>query len=63
MLEMVIGPVLAASGVDYKPSRLSRPTKQARTQEQKETDLLRKLARAPVGVKVVKTSQGKPEQA
>lgn len=56
MLEMVLSPVLAASGVEYKSPSVEKQRRN-RTPEEKDRDLLRKLSRAPVGVRVVKSSQ------
>lgn len=55
MLEMILSPVLAASGVDYKPGQVQKKqARKNRTDEEKDRDLLRQLSRAPIGVKVVK---------
>lgn len=58
MLEMILSPVLAASGVDYKPGKVkNKQARKNRTDEEKDRDLLRQLSRAPVGVKVVKSQK------
>lgn len=62
MMEMIISPMLAASGVDYKPGKVLNK-KPAKTREQKDADRLKKLSRIPVGVRTVQTSQNTPGKA
>ncbi len=58
MLEMILSPVLAASGVDYKPGKVNeKRSRSSRTDEEKDRDLLRQLSRAPIGVRVVNSQK------
>lgn len=54
MLDMIISPMLGASGVGWKPGKSGK-----KTPEDKEAALLNKLARSPFGVTTVKTSKDK----
>lgn len=56
MLDMVLSPLLGAAGVGWKPGKAGK--KKSSSQEvDKESALLRKLARSPLQVTTIKTSE------
>ena len=57
MLDMVLSPMLGASGVGWKPGKTGSNSKSS--EGDKETALLNKLARSPIRVRTVKTSEDK----
>jgi hypothetical protein len=63
MLNMVLGPVLGASGLGWKPHKMEKQhdprnhkNSNFNDSEEKEKALLSAMARAPVGMRTIKTS-------
>jgi len=56
MLDMVLSPILGAAGVGWKPGK-TKSGKSESSETDKETALLKKLARSPFRVRTVKTTE------